>query len=241
MHREAERLFGSIAMAFIGMLCLTDIAQADPPIWAWANGVKATDTVCGDVHFLVLRGIGVKAPAQSATPGCKSSEVTFQHLLVAKGFFAGQKNVRISAPLANAVHFNCVKGVSNLILGRSAADAERARRSLGPTPDCSYKVYRYQLVSSLGDIPFKDSPNPGTMSVAESLAMHAKERQQIIAECNANPACRAEVARMRSQQATGSADNPCIANGAFSQYNGAGRCTDSNGNADPKGGFVSPR
>ena len=50
-------------------------------------------------------------------------------------------------------------------------------------------------IAGAGGIPFTDVPNGGTMSVRESLAIHAKERERAIAECNASPACQAEVRR----------------------------------------------
>ena len=78
------------------------------------------------------------------------------------------------------------------------------------------------------------------MSVAESLAMHAKERDRAIAECNASPACQAEVRRMTSYSGTPSNNNPCVGNGDYRSYSGAGRCTNSSGQIDPNGSFVSP-
>lgn len=234
MKRRLESLRVSATVACIALLQLANPAAADPPIWAWARGVKATDTNCGGVHQLILRGNAVNVPTQSNTPGCKSSEITYQYLIVSKSFFARGNNGQISAQLADAGHIDCDKGESGLILGRSTGDIERERRLLGPTPDCTYRTWRYQLVSSLGSIPFKDSPNPGTMSVAESLAMHAKERQQVIAACNANPICRAEVARMRSRQGSGGTAKDCSGNGNYTTYNGNGGCSNSNGVLDPE-------
>jgi hypothetical protein len=52
------------------------------------------------------------------------------------------------------------------------------------------------------EIRFSNLPDRGTMSVSESLAMHAKERQRIIAECNASPACQAEVQRRSARGRT---------------------------------------
>ncbi len=70
--------------------------------------------------------------------------------------------------------------------------------------------------------------------------MHAKERERAIAECNSSPACQAEVRRMSAYSGTATNNNPCIGNGDYSNYNGAGRCTNSNGGRDPDDRMVFP-
>lgn len=45
------------------------------------------------------------------------------------------------------------------------------------------------------NVAFTNVANGGMMSVKESLALHAKERELAIAQCNASAACRAEVSR----------------------------------------------
>jgi hypothetical protein len=81
-----------------------------------------------------------------------------------------------------------------LIVG-TRGEIERAIREHPAPPRCSYAREKYQFVASLGGIPFADVANDGTMSIQESLALHAKERAAAIAECNASAACRAEVQR----------------------------------------------
>ena len=226
------------AAAFLLLLQLSNPAKADPPIWANSKWVKATDTVCGGVHTLVLRGNSVKAPLPSKTPGCTSTEENFHQLNVSKAFFQPDAKGQVSASNVDAIYIFCGKGEVAIHLG-APGQAERANRE-HPVPECTATKRRYRSLTSVGHIPFTDVANGGTMSVAESLAMHARERQKVIADCNANPACRAEVNRMRSSSGSGVPANPCNASGNYSQYNGAGRCTDSNGNPDPRGTYVPP-
>jgi len=235
---EWTRVLVTGSVASLALTFLSNPARADPPIWANARWVMVTDTVCGGVHSLVLRGDSVKAPSPPKAPGCTTTEEKFHQLNVAKTFFWREKGGQIAASNVEAIYIYCGKGEVAMHLG-SAGMAVRAWREF-QIPGCVGTKRRYQSISSAGSIKFTDVPNPGTMSVAESLAMHAKERQKIISDCNADPACSAQVNRLRSSSGTGTPANPCIASGNYSQYNGAGRCTDTNGNLDPKGTYVSP-
>ncbi|MEP7313685.1 MAG: hypothetical protein ABI859_13950 [Pseudomonadota bacterium] len=236
MKPDWNRVAVSAAMLSLALLLLSGPANADPPIWANARWVMVTDTVCGGAHTLVLRPESVKAPPPSKAPGCTTTEEKFHQINVAKTFFWREKNGQIAASDVEAIYIYCGKGEVAMHLG-STGMAVRAWREF-QIPGCTGTKRRYQAIASVGNIKFTDVPNPGTMSVAESLAMHAKERQKIIADCNANPICRAQVERMRASSGSGTPSNPCIASSNYSQYNGAGRCTDSNGNPDPKGTYV---
>jgi hypothetical protein len=79
--------------------------------------------------------------------------------------------------------------------------------------------------------------NGGTMTVAESLAMHAKERERAIAECNASPACVAEVRRITAFSGGDTPSLKCPSQSIYSNLQGS-KCVDSSGNADPKGDAV---
>jgi hypothetical protein len=237
MEPDFARLLGT--MTAVAMFHLLTPAAAAPPIWANAKWVKATSTTCGGVRYLVLKGDAVNVPTRSNTSGCTSSEEIFHQINVSKKFFHAGNKGGISGSRVDAGYIFCGKGEVAINLG-APGEAERAIREHPAPPGCSYTTRQYQYVSSVGSIPFTNVTNGGTMSVAESLAMHAREREQAIAECNASPACLAEVRRMSSFSGTSSNNNPCIANGNYSNYNGAGRCTDSNGNHDPSGAFVTP-
>ncbi len=141
---------------------------------------------------------------------------------MSKKFFQAGNKGEISASHVDAGYIFCGKGEAAINLG-GPGEAERAIREHPAPLGCSYTTRQYQYISSVGSIPFSNVANGGTMTVAESLAMHAKERERAIAECNASPACLAEVSRMSA------------ARGA-----GTGRCTNSNGNRDPNGDVVSP-
>ncbi len=211
-------------------------ARADAPIWANARWVKITDTVCNGIHRLTLRGDAVKAPPTPA--GCTSSEENFHQINVAKTFFQREAGGQIAAANVEAIYIFCGKGEVAMHLG-SAGMAVRAWREF-QIPGCTGTRRQYQSIASMGSIKFTDVPNPGTMSVKESLAIHAKERQKIIADCAADPVCQAQLNRMRESARSSAPTNPCIGSNIYSQYNGTGRCVDSSGNPDPQGTFVSP-
>ena len=189
--------------------------------------------------LLVTLISAASVPTQSKAPGCRSSEETYLQVNVSKKFFRGNKG-EISASRVDAGYISCMGGKAIIINLGAPGEAARAIREHPAPQGCSYTTRQYQYVSSVGSIPFTNVVNGGTMTVAESLAMHAKERERAIAECNASPACQAEVSRMRSFSGSGSGNNPCAASGNYSTYNGAGSCTDSNGNRDPRGTLVEP-
>lgn len=225
----------------IAMFQWSSPAKADPPLWANAQWVKATATTCDRLSYLILKGNEVHVPTRSNSPGCTSSEEIFVQINVSKKFFREGNKGEISASHVDAGFISCGKPAGILILG-APGEAERAIREHPAPPGCTYTTRKYQSISSVGSIPFTDVANGGRMTVAESLALHAKERERAIAECNASPACQAEVSRMRSFSDKGSSSNPCVGNSRYSNYNGgAGRCTDSNGNPDPEGTVVFPR
>ncbi len=179
------------ALAFLA----SSPALADPSIWANAKWVKATVTDCGDRRYLVLRGNSVAPPAPPKAPGCTSSEEIYHQINVAKALLGAGNNGAIAERDVHAGHIFCGKGEAGITLG-SAGDVMRANRQAPAPRGCTYKTMKFEQVSSVGRIPFADVANGGTMSVAESLAMHAKERNRIIADCDASPACRAEVSRL---------------------------------------------
>lgn len=79
-----------------------------------------------------------------------------------------------------------------LLLGK-AGDLERAFKHNPAPQGCCFSTRGCPCVSSVGDIRICKLPHRSKMTIAESLAMHAKERQRITAECSASPACQAEV------------------------------------------------
>jgi hypothetical protein len=183
----------------LAMWLLPGSLMADPPIWANAKHVKATYTECGQERYILFKGNSVKAPAIPVQPGCRSEEVFYTQLNIAQAFL-GSNDGRFAEANVDAGYIFCEgpppspnqRGI--LILG-TPGEIERARREHPAPPRCTFTKQKYRYVSSLGGIPFTDVPNGGTMSVRESLALHAKERERAIAECNASPACRAEVQR----------------------------------------------
>ena len=217
---------------------LSSPAAADEPIWANAKWVRGTATICDGIQYLILKGNDVKVSTKSKSPGCSSSEVVFVQANVSKKFFKGGRSGEISASHVDAGFIECGEEKGVIILG-APGEAARAIREHPAPSGCTYTTRQYQYISSVGSIPFANVANGGTMSVRESLAIHAKERERAIAECNASAACRAEVNRMRSFSGTSSGANPCDVNSNYSNYSG-GRCTDSNGNRDPSGTVVSP-
>jgi len=239
MKPKSSRILLIGTVAAVAMFQLSSPAKADPPIWANAKRVKATSTICGGLRYLILKGNAVNVPTRSNLPGCTSSEEIYVQVNVSKKFFQGGNKGEISASHVDAGYISCGQGAAIINLG-APGEAERAIREHPAPRGCTYTTRQYQYISSVGSIPFANVANGGTMTVAESLAIHAKERERAIAECNASPACRAEVSRMRSFSDKGSSSNPCVASSNYSNYNGAGRCTDSNGNPDPTGAAVYP-
>ena len=237
---KSKKILPLVMATFVASVQFAGRAAADPDIWANAKWVKATSIDCGNEHYLILKGNSFSGSTRSNSPGCASSEEIYHLVNVSKKFFHGAKG-EISGSHVEAGYIFCHKGEMALNLG-APGEAERAIREHPAPPGCSYSTRQYQYISSVGSIPFTNVTNGGTMSVAESLAMHAREREHAIAECNASPACQAEVRRMSSYSGTNSNDNPCTSNGNYSRYNsGTFRCTDSNGNQDPSGNMVSPR
>ena len=184
-----------MAVAALALLQISRPAVADPPIWANAKVVKAVHTDCGSLHYLVLKGNAVNVSAPPDSPGCKSSHKTYRQVNVSKAFLRPQSKGLISESNVDAGTILCSNGDALVNLG-SARDLERAIRQSPAPGGCTYTLRKYQYVSSIGNIPFTNVANGGTMSVAESLAIHAKERDRAIAECNASAACRAEVRRI---------------------------------------------
>lgn len=236
MNHGSSRAIVLATLAAIALFQLPGPAAADAPIWANAKWVKATATTCAGLRYLILKGNAVTASTKSNAAGCKSSEEVFVQVNVSKKFFRGNGS-EISASRVDAGFLDCGEDKGVIILG-APGEAARAMREHPAPRGCSYSTRQYQYISSVGRIPFTDVANGGTMSVRESLAMHAKERERAIAECNANPACQAQVDRMRAMSGSGSTSNPCVSNSRYPTYSADGRCTDSSGNRDPEGTFI---
>jgi hypothetical protein len=187
------------ALPLIAVCLLSRPLMADPPIWANARHVKATYTECGQERYIIFRGNSVRVPATPDPPGCRSVEVFYTQLNIAQAFLGG-KNGEFGEANVDAGYISCdgpppTVGQRGILIIGTPGEIERARREHPAPQGCHFTKQKYQYVSSLGGIPFTDVPNGGTMSVKESLAIHAKEREKAIAECNASPACRAEVKR----------------------------------------------
>lgn len=187
------------ALTIVVMIVLSVHAMADPPIWANAKRVKATLAQCGEQRSILFKGDSFKAPVLRNPAGCTSVEVFYTQLNVFKAYFS-PKDGSFAEANVDAAYLTCggeaasggQRGV--LILGTAGA-IKRAMREHPAPRGCTYRTEKYQYVSSAGSIPFTDVANGGTMSVAESLRIHAEERKQAIAVCNASPACQAEVRR----------------------------------------------
>jgi hypothetical protein len=188
-------------MAAVALLAATSPARAAAPIWAEANWVKANYTECGGTRFIVLKASSAKVPVPATEPGCTMTEETYHKIFVAKALFKPEHKGQLAESNVDAGYIFCKKDDVALLLG-SAGNIERAIRQNPVPKGCSFSTRKFQYVSSVGNIPFTNVANGGTMTVAESLAMHAKERQRIIAECNASPACRAEVQRRSARGKT---------------------------------------
>ncbi len=211
-------------------------AVADPAIWANAKWVKATYTECGGLRYLIFKGNEVRVSTASKAPGCKSTEEIYHQLNVARTLFKPGSRGELSGSRVDAAYIFCGKGEAAINLG-AAAQVARAIREHPAPPGCTYTAEVYQYVSSIGNIPFTNVENGGTMTVAESLAMHAKERERAIAECNASPACVAEVRRMSALSGPATPSLKCPAQSIYSNLQG-NKCVDGSGISDPKGDAV---
>lgn len=190
-----------VAVASVAVLWAASVARADSPIWAQAESVKATSTECAGTRFIMLKANAAKVPILATEPGCTTSEEVYTRVYVAKALFKAERRGPLAESKVDAGVVFCNKDDVALLLGK-ASDIERAFR-LNPAPrGCSFSTRKYQFVSSVGDIRFSNLPDRGTMTVAESLALHAKERQRFIAECNSSPACQAEVQRRSAKGKT---------------------------------------
>src|SRR5450432_185077 len=152
-------LLGTVAA--LAMFQLSTPATADPPIWANAKWVKATDTECGGLRYLILKGNSVNVPTRSNAPGCTSSEVDFHQINVSKKFFLAGNIGAISGSHVDAGYIFCGKGEVAINLG-APGEAQRAIREHPAPPGCSYTTRQYQYISSVGSIPFTNVANGGT-------------------------------------------------------------------------------
>ena len=183
----------------VTMCMLTIPVMADPPIWVNARHVKATYTKCGEQRYILFKSDSFKGPASPSPPGCSSVEVFYTQLNVFKAFLSA-KTGEFAEANVDAGIITCGAEVASggqrgiMILGTPGA-IERARREHPEPRGCTFTREKYQYASGAGGIPFTDVPNGGTMSIRESLAIHAKERERAIAECTASPDCQAEVRR----------------------------------------------
>jgi len=191
-YRSLRGLMATLAVA--GLLQVSGLAFADPPIWANAKVVRAIQTDCGSLQYLTLKGEAVKAPAPPDSPGCKSSEKIYRQVNVSMSYLRPESKGQISESNVDAGTILCSNGDALVILGDARAIDLAIRQHPAPN-GCAYTKGKFQHLSSVGSIPFTNVANGGTMSVKESLAIHAKERERAIAECNASPACVAEVRR----------------------------------------------
>ena len=186
-------------LPLIALFPLASSLMGDQPIWANARHVKATYTECGPERYILLKSDSAKIPATPNPPGCRSVEVFYTQVNIAQAFLSG-KNGEFAEANVDAGYISCdgpppVANQRGILIIGTPGEVERARREHPAPQGCNFTKQRYQHVSSIGGIPFTDVPNGGTMSVKESLALHAKEREKAIAECDASPACRAEVKR----------------------------------------------
>lgn len=186
----AKRWFFRL-LAPVAMLLFSNLASADPPIWANAQRVKATYTECGALRYVLLKGDSANVPTPPDSSGCTSSEESYRQLYVSAAFLKAENRGLISESNVDAGYIFCSKDQAILFLGYAREIESTIRQNPAPR-GCTYAKEKYQRVSSVGRIAFTHVENGGTMTVAESLAMHAKERTQIIAECDASPACREE-------------------------------------------------
>ena len=219
-------------MVTLLILQLSWPVNAAAPNWGKATGLRATENLCGNQHSLILKGKDTRTSPMSNMPGCTSSEVVYDQLIISETLLAHGNGGPISVSGVDSGAIHCSKGKIAMIIG-APGQVEQVIREHPVLPNCTYVTKRYEHVSSLGKISFVDTGDGRTMTIAESLAAGAKERALIIAQCNANPACRAEMARMSS--GSRAPNNPCGGSSGYPTLSGGGRCVDSKGNADPQG------
>ena len=185
-------------LAVVALLLSTPI-WAESNHWAISGEVAATHIVCGAQQLLMLRSSSTHVVQPPPAPGCSSTEEIYKNVNVAKELIASVGKGTISEPNVHAAGIACgnKKGNSMMILG-TAGQVEQALRQYPVPRACSITLRTYSVVTSVGSLAFTNFIEGGTMTIAESLAMHAKERAQIIAECDASPACRAELARLNA-------------------------------------------
>ena len=218
VHPTRLRSWLSRALPMAAMLLLSQTVMADPPIWVNAKRVDATLTTCGEHRSLLFKADSVRAPPSPTPAGCKTAEVFFTQLNVFKSYLRGQDG-SFAEVNVDAGYITCGGDAASggqrgvLIVGTQGA-IERAMREHPAPRGCTFTKERFQYVSSAGRIPFTDVPNGGTMSVRESLDLHAKERERAIAQCNASPACQAEVRRRSAINAYFDCMKPLRANEA---------------------------
>lgn len=181
-------------LAALALLLPAGPARADPPIWANARMVKAVQTDCGPLRYLTLMGAQATPLPPPHAPDCKSTEKTIGQVNVATAFLRPERQRVISEPNVDAGTMLCNNGYTVLILG-TASSVQLAIRQHPAPPGCNFTLGKLQHLASTGSIAFTEVANGGTMSIKESLALHAKERERAIAECDASPACVAEVRR----------------------------------------------
>lgn len=201
-------------LCVIAMCAFPKPAFADPAIWMNGKHVKATETVCGDQRSLLFKSDSYKGPVAPTPARCTSSEIFYIQVNVFKSYVS-PKSGEFEATNTDASLLECpgdlaagkppgmvIAGTIRavLILGTAGA-IERTIREHPAPRGCRYVREKFQYVSSVGRIPLTDVANGGTMSIRESLALHAKERERAIAECNASAACVAEVRRRSAANA----------------------------------------
>ena len=213
--RTKALMFAAVAVA---ALQLSTPARAEPSGWAGARSVKATDVDCGTHRILLLKGNSAHAPAPAGSSGCTSSELTFWEVDISKALLGADYRKPFASSDVAARYIFCSKSGALIMLG-SEAQVEQLIRQYPAPPGCTFTKRSYRTVSSDGIIPFASAERK-QMTVAESLAMHQKERDRVIAECNASPACQADLRRMQNSSGRknytcppgstlqGSSDNP---------------------------------
>ncbi|MEO8527181.1 MAG: hypothetical protein ABI460_20795 [Caldimonas sp.] len=213
--RTKGLMFAAVAVA---ALQIWSPAQAGPSSWAAARSVRATDVDCGTHRILLLKGSSANAPAPAGSSGCRSSELTFWEVDISKALLAADYRKPFASSDVAARYIFCSQSGALIMLG-SESQVEQLIRQFPAPPGCTSAKRSYRAVSSVGTIPFASAERK-QMTVAESLAMHQKERNQVIADCNASPSCLADLRRMQSNSGRkiytcppgstlqGSSDNP---------------------------------
>ena len=203
MHAQRQgrrRRIDRASAAALALFFIVLPAAADAPIWANAKVVKATQTDCGAYRYLVFKGNAVRDVAPPAAPGCTSTDRVYRQINVSQAFFKPPGKGPFSEQGVDAATLACSNGDALIIVGRGR-EVEQAVRRVPAPAGCGYQMGRFQQVSAVGSIAYTDVANGGTMSVKESLALHAEQRRRIIAECNASAACRAEMSRISRERA----------------------------------------